>query len=54
MWYQPGPETYLRCDVVRCPTKRRGSGLSKHVLFTHAKVCDLYVSVLVQHDIVQL
>lgn len=47
-------EANLRCDIVWCPTKCCSSGLPKHIFFAHAKVCYLYVSVLVQHHIVQL
>lgn len=54
MRHQTGPEANLWCDIVWCPTKCSGSGLSKHLLFAHAKVSYLYVSVFVQHHIVQL
>lgn len=53
-WHQPGPDTNLWCNIVWCSTKCGGSGLSKHIFFAHAKVRYLYVSILVQHHIVQL
>lgn len=45
---------YLWCNVVWCPTKCRCSGISEHFFSTHAKVCDFYVPVFVQHHIIQL
>lgn len=46
--------THLRGDVVRCSTKGLCGHAVKHVLLAHAKVCDLYVALSVQHDVVQL
>lgn len=48
------PQAYLWSNIVWCPTECCGSGLSKHIFLAHAKVCYLYVSIPVQHHIVQL
>lgn len=45
-------ELYLGSDVVGSTTKRRSAILSKHVLLAHPKVSDLYVALIIQHDIV--
>lgn len=45
---------YLWSDVVRSATEGRGTILSQHVLLAHAEVCDLYVSLVIQHHVVQL
>ena len=47
-----GVGLYLGGDVVGGAAEGGGPVLSKHVLLAHAKVCDLDVSVLVQHHIV--
>lgn len=49
-----GDLQYLRGNVVRCPAEGGGSGVSKHVLLTHAEVCNFDVPVRVQHHVVQL
>lgn len=54
MGHQPGPVANLWCNIVRRPTKCGCSVLAKHIFFAHAKVCYLYVSILVKHYIVQL
>ena len=43
---------YLWSNVVRGTAERRGPVLSKHILLAHAKICYLYVSLMVQHHIV--
>lgn len=45
---------YLGGDVVRCPTESGRLRLVPHVFLTHAEVCDLYVTVRVQQDVVEL
>lgn len=54
MWHHMEPQAYLWSNIVRCATECCGSGFSKHIFLAHAKVCYLYVSIPVQHDIVQL
>ena len=44
----------LWSDVVRGPTERLGHGPVTDVLLAHPEVRDLDVTVLVQHDVVQL
>lgn len=52
--YHIYPLRYLRSDVVGCSTEGLGGDAIVHVLFAHAKVCNLDVTLTVQHHIVQL
>lgn len=45
---------HLRSDVVRRPTEGGCPQVFLHVLLTHAKVCDLYVTLGVQQHVIQL
>ncbi len=40
-----GSDPHLRSDVVWCSTEGARSSFSKYVLFTHAKICDLDVTI---------
>lgn len=40
-----GSDPHLRSDVVWCSTEGARSSFSKHILFTHAKICDLDVTI---------
>lgn len=50
----PKQASYLRGNVIRCPTKGLGDLVSQDFLFAHAKVCNLDVTILIQQDIIQL
>lgn len=52
--HAPQYSAYLWCNVVRSATEGARAHSVYHVLFTHAKVGDLDVSLRVQHHIVQL
>lgn len=52
--HTPQYTAYLWRNVVRGATEGARAHSVDHVLFTHAKVGDLYVSLRVQHHIVQL
>lgn len=45
---------YLRCYIVGGPAEGLGGDAILHVLFTHAKVGNLDVTLAVQHHVVQL
>lgn len=45
---------YLRSDVVWCSTEGLGGDSVVHIFFTHAKICNLNVTLTVQHHVVQL
>lgn len=47
-------QTHLRGNVVWRSTKSLCVNSIEHILFAHAKVCDLYMAFRVQHHIVQL
>lgn len=44
---------YLRSNVVRRSTKGPGGDTRKYVFFTHSKICDLNVTICVQHYVIQ-
>lgn len=43
---------YLWSNVVWSSTESCSTIISKHALFAHAEVCDLYVTLMIQHHIV--
>lgn len=45
---------HLRCDIVWCSTKSFCRCVTDDTLFAHSKVGDFYVTVFLQHDVVQL
>lgn len=45
---------YLRSDVVWCSTEGLGGDSVVHIFFTHAKICNLNVTLTVQHHVVKL
>lgn len=46
--------SYLRCQVLWCPTESLHGGAIFDPLLTQTKIRDLYVSIFVQHEVFQL
>jgi len=44
----------LWCHVVRCAAERSCGLVTSHTFLTHAKISDLYVTLRVKHNVVQL
>lgn len=46
--------TYLRCQILGGPAECFHSGGVRDAFLTQTEICDLYMAVLIQHEVLQL